>query len=220
VYSKKLCFVLAGLVLSGCQFKFMEPAIRGSGTMIREARDVQPFDRVNVSGGAHVEILSGQTGSSCEVECDDNLLEHLATTVEGGELTIRFVRSISSTQAVRIWLSTEHLSQLSASGSVQGTVVGLDEPSTKLDVSGSAKLKCAGKVGKLEISASGSANFDCLELAADDVVISISGSGKANVQALRTLKVNVSGSGNVKYLGTPKIDKSISGSGSVKPFEE
>jgi len=111
--------------------------------------------------------MSGQPSGSCEVKCDDNLLEHLATTVEDGELKIHVVKSVSSSQSVRIWLSTEHLSKLSASGSV----------------------------------------------------ISISGSGKANVQANRTLKVDVSGSGSVKYLGTPEIVKNISGSGSVKPVE-
>ena len=198
----------------------MEPAIRGSGTMKREARDVKTFDRVNVSGGANVEILSGQPAASCEVECDDNLLEHLSTTVEGGELTIRFLKSISSTQPIRVWLSTEHLSKISASGSIKGKVAGLDEPTMQLDVSGSAKLKCVGKVEKLVIGASGSADFDCLELAADDVAINISGSVKANVQANRTLKVDVSGSGTVTYLGMPEVEKSISGSGSVKPVEQ
>jgi hypothetical protein len=198
----------------------MEPAIRGSGTMKREARDIQPFDRVNISGGTVVEIMSGQQAASCEVECDDNLLEHLATTVEGGELTIRFVKNISSTEPVRVWLSTEHLTKLLASGSVQGKVEGLDEPSMELDVSGSAKLKCVGKAGKLGIIASGSSDFDCLELASDDVTVNISGSGKANVQANRSLKVDVSGSGAVKYLGMPEIEKNISGAGSVAPFEQ
>lgn len=198
----------------------MEQAIRGSGTLKREARDVKTFDRVNVSGGAVVEIMSGQTAASCEVECDDNLLEHLATTVEGGELTIRFLKSISSTQSVRVWLSTEHLSKVTVSGSVQGKVDGLNEPSTEIDVSGSAKLKCTGRVGRLGIKASGSADFDCLELAADDVMINISGSGKANVQANRTLKVDVSGSGTVRYRGMPEIEKTISGAGSVLPIEQ
>lgn len=197
----------------------MEPAVRGSGTLKREARDVQPFNRVRFSEGAQVEILSGQPGVSCEVECDDNLLEHLATTVEGGELTVEFLKSISGTQAVRVWLSTEHLSKVSASGSVQGKIEGVDEPSLELDVSGSAKLKCAGKAGKLTIGASGAAEFDCLELVADDVGVNISGSGKAKVQANRTLKVDVSGSGSVKYLGTPQIQRNISGSGSIEPAE-
>ncbi len=198
----------------------MGPVIRGSGTMKREARDIKPFDRVHVSGGANVEILSGQAATSCEVECDDNLLEHLSTTVEDSELTIRFLKNISSAQPIRVWLSTEHLSKLSASGSVQGKVEGLAESATELSVSGSAKLQCAGQVERLVINASGSATFDCLSLAAEDVVIAISGSGKANVQANRSLKVDVSGSGSVRYLGSPTIEKSISGAGSVVPLEQ
>lgn len=218
LFSKKLCFVLFSLALGGCQY--IGPGISGSGTIKREAREVQPFDRVSISGAANFEILSGQPSGSCEVECDDNLLVHLATTVEDGELKIRFVRSVSTSHTLRVWLTTEHLSKISGSGSVAGKVEGLEESFMEVEMSGSAKLQCAGKVTKFEIHGSGSTTFDCLELAADDVVVNISGSGKASVHANRTLKVAISGSGSVMYLGTPEIEKSISGSGSVKPIEQ
>lgn len=216
--SKKMGLVILSLALGGCQF--IEPGIPGSGTMKREVRVIEPFDRVSISGAANIEIVSGQSTGSCEVECDDNLLEYLATTVEDGELKIHFLRRISSSKSLQVWLATEHLSKISASGSVAVKVAGLDEPVTELDVSGSAKLQCAGKVERLEIHASGSTAFDCLELAADDVVINLSGSGKASLQANRTLKVAVSGSGSVQYLGTPEIEQNISGIGSVKPIEQ
>jgi hypothetical protein len=185
----------------------------------REAREVQPFNRVSISGAADFEILCGKPEGSCEVECDDNLLEHLATTVEGGELKIHFVNKASTTQALRVWLATEHLSKISGSGAVTGRVEGLDESFTELAMSGSGKLKCNGKVAKLEINGSGSTFFNCRELAAEDVVVNISGSGKANVNAKATLKVAISGSGSVQYIGSPEIEKHISGSGSVKPSE-
>jgi Putative auto-transporter adhesin, head GIN domain len=95
----------------------------------------------------------------------------------------------------------------------------LDEPFTEINMSGSAKIQCSGKAEKLEIHGSGSTAFECRELAADDVVVNISGSGKASVNADRTLKVAISGSGSVRYLGTPQVEKSISGSGSIKPIE-
>lgn len=180
----------------------------------------QDREHRQLSGSANVEILCGQPAGSCEVECDDNLLEHLTTTVEDGELKIYFAKTVSASKSVQIWLSTEHLSKISVSGSVTGKVQGIDEPSTEFDISGSAKLQCVGKTGNLKMNVSGSADFECLELAADDVVISIAGSGNAKVQAIRTLKVSISGSGSIKYLGTPEIEKSIVGSGSVKPVEQ
>jgi Putative auto-transporter adhesin, head GIN domain len=205
------------MLLCGCPL--IGPGIPGSGTIKRETREVQPFNRVSISGAANFEIQCGQPSASCEVECDDNLLEHLATTVEGGELKIHFVKNVSPSQSLRVLLATEHLSKIAGSGSVSGKVEGLDEPFTEINMSGSAKIQCSGKAEKLEIHGSGSTAFECRELAADDVVVNISGSGKASVNADRTLKVAISGSGSVRYLGTPQVEKSISGSGSIKPIE-
>jgi len=207
-------FLLASL-LSGCQF--LTPGVRGSGVVVREVRDLAAFDRVSVSGGVNIEILSGQAESSCIVECDNNLLEDLVTTVEDGQLAIQFRRSVTTSQPLRVWLTAEHLSKLSVSGSAHGSIDGLNEPSMEVDVSGSAELLCTGRVDRLVLVASGSATFDCFELAADEVSVNISGSGKANVQANRRLAIVVAGSGDVRYLGSPEIEKQILGSGSVKP---
>jgi len=57
------------------------------------------------------------------------------------------------------------------------------------------------------------------ELAAQDVRVNVSGTGKYEVQARSTLHVSVSGSANVAYRGTPKVSQSISGSASIYKVE-
>ena len=56
----------AGLVLYG-------PATRGSGNIISQAREVEPFQEVQVVGAANVIHVSA-TDADCEIEADDNLL--------------------------------------------------------------------------------------------------------------------------------------------------
>ena len=46
--------------------------------------------------------------------------------------------------------------------------------------------------------------------------LSISGAGRADVNATEVLKVTISGAGKVTYSGNPSISKEISGAGSVK----
>ena len=61
---------------------------------------------------------------------------------------------------------------------------------------------------------------DSLSIAADtvaeEVKISISGSGDARVNAVKKLEVKIAGSGDVGYLGSPEISSSVAGSGKVR----
>ena len=220
MHMHRLSFLLVIPVLFGCQSTDMLPEkIRGSGTVKREARDVQPFDKVSVAGAANVEILSGQPASSCELEFDDNLLEHVSTTVEDGELKIKLVGRLSSPNLLKVKLTTPHLSKVTASGSIAAKVENLDEPRMELSMSGASEIECIGKVEKLDIDGSGATKFNCLALAAEAVTINISGGGTADVQAAKSLKVDVSGAANVRYVGSPEIEKNVSGAGSVQPME-
>jgi Putative auto-transporter adhesin, head GIN domain len=67
------------------------------------------------------------------------------------------------------------------------------------------------------LSIAGSGDVRTRELAADDVSISIAGSGNASVQANKTLAISVAGSGDVEYGGPATITKSrLAGSGSIR----
>jgi hypothetical protein len=57
-----------------------------------------------------------------------------------------------------------------------------------------------------------------VDLAANAVRLSISGSGDAMVKAITSLDAEVSGSGTIRYAGKPQVNSQISGSGSVSPL--
>ena len=62
---------------------------------------------------------------------------------------------------------------------------------------------------------SGSGDVRTEALKADDVSVSIAGSGDASVHADKTLSVSIAGSGDVSYRGEAQVKSSIAGSGSV-----
>ena len=78
-------------------------------------------------------------------------------------------------------------------------------------------MSASGKAARLGLSIAGSGDLRARELAADDVDISIAGSGNADVQAAKTLAVAIAGSGDVQYSGAATLAKSrIAGSGTIR----
>jgi hypothetical protein len=86
-----------------------------------------------------------------------------------------------------------------------------------LDVSigGSGSFAATGRSPKLTASVGGSGGILTEQLDADDVSVSVAGSGGAVVKANRTLDASVAGSGDVVYSGDAVAKTSKAGSGTV-----
>ncbi len=211
---RPLCLLPLGLLLcfSGCHL--LDEGIPGSGNIASENREVEAFSAIGYSGGGTVEVVIGET-TSVEVECDDNLLEHIVTELKGDVLKIYPAKSISPSAGINVKITTPNLSKLSIAGSGEGSVEGLDESKFAIDIAGSGKMKCTGSAESLSISIAGSGEIINDELAARKVDVSISGSGDVRVHATDELTVSIAGSGKVEYLGTPKVAHKIAGSGEV-----
>ena len=202
------------LMLCGCQLVTI--GIPGSGTIVSETRDVDTFSEVSFSGAGELEIVAGTEVSTCEIECDDNLMEYIKTEVVDGRLKIWTTENVASTKGVFARIGTNKLSKVSISGSAEADISGLNEESLEVRISGSGDIVCEGTSQSFKAVISGSGSIKTAELIADDVDIQISGSGSANVLANKKLNVRVSGSGDVQYAGSPEVEQSISGSGSVR----
>jgi hypothetical protein len=78
-------------------------------------------------------------------------------------------------------------------------------------------MALSGKGTDLEINISGSGSVDAESLEAENCVAKISGSGKCEVNASKSIDARISGSGSVYYKGDPvKVNSHSSGSGKVK----
>lgn len=213
----------------------------GSGRAASETRSVSGFEAIAVAGA--IDLVVRQTGKeSAEVRADDNVVPLVETVVEdtarGRTLLVRLKRgeSVRTKTDIRVTVDVARLTQLVSAGSGAVLVQGLDTPSLRLVLSGSAdatlrelaagvldvrvagsgNVEAAGTAQQVKISIAGSGNVSLASLPADDVKVSIAGSGDAKVVANKALGVSIAGSGDVVYSGSAEsIRTSVAGSGRI-----
>jgi len=223
--------LLAILALTACN-----AAVRGSGNLVIDTREISGFDRVDLSGAGELIIVQGE-GETLTIETDDNVIEHIEAVVRGGTLHLGFKRGFSLIDPTRLTFTVgvDDLSGLSVSGSGDVEVERLVADGLKIDVSGSGNIRIgdlvadrltmsisgsgevdlAGEVADQNIDISGSGEYRAGDLAGESIKIDISGSGTATVWAIQSLDSSVSGSGTINYYGRPAVNSSDSGSGEI-----
>lgn len=220
--------------LSACVHIGDLDAIKGSGTIKSETRQISDFKRVALEGAADVIITPGET-YSVRIEADDNLLPHITTKIEGGELEISNEHSIAPTKTIKVFITTKQLEGMSIAGS--GTMVTnapfdsrafstsiagsgeiiADVRAETVDaaISGSGDIAVKGLAKTASVSIAGSGDFKGFELSTAAASVEIAGSGDAEIHASETLTGNIMGSGDIYYRGEPRINSSIMGSGRI-----
>lgn len=229
---------MAGLLAAGCTWS--RPAIRGSGTIITEARQVSGFDRVSLHGSGHLTLIQGDE-EGLTITTDDNLLPHIKSEVSSRHLVVGPDNvSISPTREIKFVLRLKELESLRLSGSfeveaeslvadeldfgISGsgkiTVGRLEAEETNLSISGSGKANLAGEVVRQGLRISGSGNYQAGDLRSQVADVRISGSGSATVWVSEQLDAHISGSGMVGYHGHPQANQHVSGSGTIRSLGE
>lgn len=200
----------AALALAGCHVT----GIRGNGDVITEARPVPDFTSVEADGALTITWSNGP--AALEIKTDENLLRHIETKVSGRKLRIHTRHDLNPTKGVRVTLSSSGMSSARLKGAVRLTATKLSGPGFYLEAMGATRIVADGSVNELMATMSGASKLDAESLQAENVELSITGAGKAEVAASKNLKVAISGAGKVTYTGNPEIERHISGAGSVR----
>src|SRR5215218_10670529 len=107
--------LLLALLVGGC-----DTALRGSGNVKTESRNVSGFQQVELDGQGTLTITQGDN-EALTVEAEDNILPRIKTTVANNRLTISFDRqgltAIEPTRPINYALTLKDLSALDLSGS-------------------------------------------------------------------------------------------------------
>jgi hypothetical protein len=91
----------------------------------------------------------------------------------------------------------------------------LKASSLVLRCSGSGEAFIKGSADRAEVTITGSGALGARDFAVGEARLVISGSGKVELRASRTLDATLSGSGGVRYWGSPQVSQRISGSGRI-----
>jgi hypothetical protein len=227
-------FMMASLPLCAQPWKI----IKGDGNVKKESREVSSFTSLSSHGSMDVRIAYGNA-TGIQVQCDENLLPYIETTVENGKLTIKQSKNVNlrSTSRITVYVSMTKVNLLEQSGS--GNIFGdgslTSDGRTDIKVSGSGNVKLHsvafkdlglyvsgsgnvqlkdGSAGNITANVSGSGNIDCSKVSCNAVEAKISGSGNIRVHAKNNIDASISGSGNVYYNGgATHVSTKIMGSG-------
>lgn len=235
----KTVFTALLAIISFTTFAQPWKKIEGNGNLTKSVRTVGNFTAIS-SGGSWDVIISYGTDKDVIIEADENLMSYIITEVKGDKLTIKTENYINlkSKNRIKVYVSLTKITGISLAGSGNITGAGnftnddkttfsvagsgninLDFKSIErvgISIAGSGNVILKGKTDALGISIAGSGDAICKDLVAEDVKVSIAGSGNAKVNASNSLKVSVVGSGDVYYTGSvTNISKSIAGSGKV-----
>lgn len=238
-----ICTAITALLLfatGGCPGSLT--SIRGNGNVKQQNFSLNSFKTVSISGDWTVEITRNGT-FSVTVDADENLFDYLDIQVNdsGNNLHIGFKKGYAISNAhCKASITMPVLTQLTASGSLTGTISSfdmhrgtmtidvsgsgditarnIDVKKLELNISGSGSFTASGKAEHMRAAISGSGNIKATDLKAEYADISISGSGSANVWVTKVLRADISGSGSIWYKGDPAIIRKISGVGSVSPL--
>lgn len=208
--------------------------VDGDGNVVTEERNVNTFNKIDISGHFEVFIKQGKQ-ENVEIETDQNLLQLIETETKKNTLYIKSKEPIGNAKSLKLYITVVKLEDIDISGAVElrskGTIVSeeleidisgaadvdldVEVEQLSMDMSGASETSLKGKAKEFNIELSGASDLQAEKLKTQHTSIDISGAGNAKVFAKKTLNVEVSGAGSVQYKGNPKITKDISGAGSV-----
>ena len=229
-------------VLSVAGPLFAADAVRGSGAVIAQQRQLGAFSGVALGGPFQLVLRQG-TREAVEVRGDDNVVPLVETRIETGaggrrSLHVDLQRGARLAPSTRVVITVDFVrlddlalggsGEISGSGlrsqalavSIGGTgsvrLTALEAERLDVSIGGSGILDAQGRAGQLELSIGGSGRVQAGTLAARDVRVNLAGSGRAHVNAATSLEITIAGSGEVVHEGGAQPRTTVIGSGTVR----
>jgi len=204
-----------------------------------QARTVGSFHAIKVQDGVDLYLIQGNEEAVAVSASNDEYRDNIVTKVEDGVLKIYYGEGFNiswKNRKLRAYVSAKAIDEIKAYGGsdvlIQGTLsatkLNLDlsggsdfvgeVKSTELEIeqSGGSDVSISGTATNLKIRGSGGSDFSGYKLAADYVVIHVSGGSDAQLMVNKELYAEASGGSDIDYRGNPEIrHKSSSGGSSV-----
>ena len=213
--------------------------IKGNGNMTTETRSTGDYYGIKCAGSMDYILVAGTEGN-IKIEGEENLLKYIITEVKDGNLIVKVEKgknlkpSLNKTIKVTIPFKDINKVSLAGSGDLWNTdkisannlnvslagsgdiVLDIETTSVKGSLAGSGDLTLKGNTNDLTAKVAGSGDIHAFGLQANNTVVSIAGSGDAEVVSNQSIKARVAGSGDIEYKGNPdKEDTKVSGSGTI-----
>ncbi len=226
------CALLVAILFTACNIT----GLRGDGNVTTTQRQVDIFTAIDAGGGIDVEITQSST-STVEVVADQNLQEHIITTVSGGVLKISTDENIATSKSRKIIVTMPTIESIDASSgssiigkgvfrspklqcvasSAGEMTIDIETEEFTGKTSSGGEITMRGKAISMEVSTSSGGDIDATETLSNNIIASASSGGSIKVAPLVKLDASASSGGEIYYIGDPKqsVSKSESSGGSV-----
>lgn len=214
--------------------------LTGSGNIITQDRSTGSFEGVSAGGSFEVEVVKGPS-NKVTLECDDNLLKYIKTTVTNGVLKISTETNTGFNNAhLKVYIVAPVINFINASGAASIKSTGelkntdkitietsgaahvnatVDAPIVDVEASGASNIELRGRTRQYTAKASGSADLKTTNLQSENADVSASGAASAHVHASVSLVVDASGAATIHYRGAGTLQQKLSGAASIKQGE-
>ncbi len=126
------------------------------------------------------------------------------------------LRAWSDADAVRVVVTAPNVRRFDLDGSGEIHIRDYDQDVLALSITGSGEIEATGRTARLTVDVTGSGEAELAALRTDDVEVDLSGSGDVTVAPTGAATVQISGSGDVTLATRPRtLAQDITGSGEV-----
>jgi hypothetical protein len=181
------------------------------------SRRLAPFSRIRVCGAHEVTVNLGKN-APLELRGEDNLFEHIASTVTGGELALEPDAALRTTQPLRLVVGTERLEAVTAEIGAKVTVHGVKADAFTLRAGGGARVVLDGSASTLAVGARSAAQLELRAFSAGSVTASAHDFGRVEHGYSEKLDATQRGHGVILYRGTPDVTRHVERAANVAPI--
>ena len=235
---KKTFLTLVPLLVlfTSCRFdNFFEPAINGTGEIIKQQRSsLNNFNKIEASRNLNITIEQSNN-FDVVVEANENLIDFITTKTENNTLIITTSKNIGNgTKNVTVKMPqinnilVSSATRIASKGALKGNELYINSSSganvnlnteyeyiNATSSSGSA-IELTGKALKTAYNASSGANINASELLTNETTANASSGAFIGTNTIVKLKAEASSGGNVTYFKNPsEIDVQESSGGNV-----
>ena len=192
--------------------------IVGSGRIVAQVRTVGTYSGIQVTNFAKV-IITQDTVEQLRIESDDNIIDHVLTSVNGGILMVGLDNGSYNNITVNVYTSMKTIKRLESVGTAEfSTTNPIQTDSILCRITGAGTITLVGTATFEAVEIIGAGSIHNFDLVATRCVTTISGSGTIEVNVTSRLDAIIAGTGSIVYAGNPQtVQQSVSGVGSIRP---
>jgi len=191
--------------------------ITGSGKLVSQTRGVGTFTGIQVTNFAKV-FVTQDSLESLRIEADDNIIDRVMTSVNGGVLIVGLKDGSYNNVTVNVYASMKSIKRLESTGAADfSTTLPIATDTILCKITGTGTVTLTGTATYEAAEIVGAGTIKNFGLAASRCSASISGTGNIEVNVSGQLDATIAGTGTITYDGNPSVVHPIvTGVGSIQ----